>query len=81
MRLGDQVLYNQIIDAWSMRNWRAGDESGHDHFFATFDKFGLAAIARYAEAMATTVNRAGREHVPYIEYMHTADGLQPRSSG
>ena len=41
----DHILYNQIIDAWSMRNWRAGDESGHDHFFATFDKFGLA-VAR-----------------------------------
>ena len=37
----DHILYNQIIDAWSMRNWRPGDESGHDHFFATFDKFGL----------------------------------------
>src|ERR1051325_5275528 len=36
---GDHVLYNQIIDAWSMRNWRPGEESGHDHFFATFDKF------------------------------------------
>ena len=39
----DHILYNQIIDAWSMRNWRPGDESGHDHFFATFDKFGLAS--------------------------------------
>ena len=38
----DHILYNQIIDAWSMRNWRPGDESGHDHFFATFDKFSLA---------------------------------------
>ena len=25
---GDQALYNQIIDAWSMRNWKAGDDSG-----------------------------------------------------
>ena len=32
---GDHVLYNQMIDAWSMRNWRPGDESGHDHFFAS----------------------------------------------
>ncbi len=39
----DHILYNQIIDAWSMRNWRPGDESGHDHFFATFDKFGLTS--------------------------------------
>jgi adenosine deaminase len=70
----DHILYNQIIDAWSMRNWRPGDESGHDHFFATFDKFGLASHNHVAEAVATVINRAGREHVQYIEFMHTADG-------
>src|SRR4030095_9419494 len=36
---GDHVFYNQLIDAWSMRNWNRGEGSGHDHFFATFDKF------------------------------------------
>ncbi len=77
----DQVLYNQIIDAWSMRNWRAGDESGHDHFFATFDKFDLASHSHTAEAIATVVNRAAREHVPYIEFMHTADGMQAARLG
>ena len=50
---GDHILYNQIIDAWSMRNWRPGDESGHDHFFATFDKFGLASHNHVAESVAT----------------------------
>ena len=70
----DHILYNQIIDAWSMRNWRPGDESGHDHFFATFDKFGLASHNHVAEAVATVINRAAREHVQYIEFMHTADG-------
>jgi adenosine deaminase len=70
----DHILYNQIIDAWSMRNWRAGDESGHDHFFATFDKFGLTAHNHVAESIATVINRAAREHVQYIEFMHTADG-------
>ena len=69
----DHVLYNQIIDAWSMRNWRPGDESGHDHFFATFDKFGLASHGHVAEAVASVINRAAREHVQYIEFMHTGD--------
>src|SRR5271156_5689664 len=36
---GDHILYNTMIDAWSMRNWSQGEESGHDHFFATFAKF------------------------------------------
>lgn len=70
----DHILYNQIIDAWSMRNWRPGEESGHDHFFATFDKFGLAAHNHVAENIATVINRAAQEHVQYIEFMHTADG-------
>src|SRR5271166_921488 len=40
---GDHVLYNSMVDAWSMRNWNPSEESGHDHFFATFDKFSLAS--------------------------------------
>lgn len=71
---GDQILYGQIIDAWSMRNWRPGDESGHDHFFGSFDKFLLATVNHTAEAIATVSNRAAKEHVEYVEFMITADG-------
>jgi adenosine deaminase len=71
---GDHVLYNQMIDAWSMRNWRPGDESGHDHFFATFDKFGLAQETHVAEGIVASTNRAGMDHLQYVEFMHTADG-------
>jgi len=70
----DPIFYGQIIDAWSMRNWRPGDESGHDHFFAAFDKFALASHNHVAEAVSTVINRAAKEHVQYIEFMHTADG-------
>jgi adenosine deaminase len=70
----DHILYNQIIDAWSMRNWRTGEESGHDHFFATFDKFGLTSHNHVPEAIASVINRAAKEHVQYIEFMHTVDG-------
>jgi adenosine deaminase len=71
----DQVLYNQLIDAWSMRNWNAGNESGHDHFFATFDKFVLASHTHVAEAIAAATNQAGEDHLQYVEYMDTADGM------
>jgi len=71
---GDHILYDQIIDAWSMRNWQPGDGSAHDHFFATFDKFGLVSHGHVADAVASVINRAAREHVRYIEFMHTADG-------
>jgi hypothetical protein len=77
----DHILYNQIIDAWSMRNWRPGDESGHDHFFATFDKFSPTSHNHAAEGVATVINRAAREHVQYIEFMHTADSGAARQLG
>jgi adenosine deaminase len=70
---GDHVLYNQIIDAWSMRNWTPSEESGHDHFFTTFDKFGLASHTHVAEAIAAAANRAGMDNLQYVEFMHTAD--------
>ncbi len=69
----DQVLYNQLIDAWSMRNWTPGEESGHDHFFAAFDKFILASQTHLAQAIAAATNRAGRDHLQYVEFMDTAD--------
>jgi len=77
----DHVLYNQIIDAWSMRNWKPGDESGHDHFFATFDKFIPASSSHVAEGVASVINRAAKEHVQYIEFMHTADGMAAAQLG
>src|ERR1700719_4023335 len=70
----DHGLFNQMIDAWSMRNWRPGDESGHDRFFATFDKFGLASHTHVAEGIAAATNRAGMDRLQYVEFMHTADG-------
>jgi len=70
---GDHILYNQMIDAWSMRNWKPGDESGHDHFFTTFDKFGLASHTHVAEGIAAATKRAGMDHLQYVEFMHTAD--------
>lgn len=71
---GDQVLYDEMIDAWSMRNWNPGEGSGHDHFFAAFDKFSLASHTHRAEAIAAAANRAGTDHLQYVEFMDTADG-------
>ena len=70
----DHVLYNQIVDAWSMRNWLPGEESGHDHFFTTFDKFSLATKQHAGDMFAEAANRAASNHLQYVELMHTADG-------
>ncbi len=73
----DPVLYRDLIDTWSMRDFtRTGsDRSGHDHFFDTFGKFWPASFGHMGEMLAEAVSRAGHEHVSYIEFMHSPDNL------
>ena len=78
---GDHVLYNSIVDAWSMRNWGPGEESGHDHFFATFDKFSLATHNRTGDALAEAASRAAEDRLRYLELMYTADSVQSGQLG
>lgn len=68
------TLYRQIIDAWSMRNWQLSGQSGHDHFFDTFGKFGVATYNESGRMLAEAVARAARGHVLYLELMLTPDG-------
>jgi adenosine deaminase len=72
--LGNPVLYRQMVDAWSMRNWQEGHQSGHDHFFDTFDKFGLANDEHTGDMLADAAQRAALNHELYQELMLTADG-------
>jgi adenosine deaminase len=69
--LQNATLYNQAIDAMSMRNWNPA-LNGHDHFFAAFGKFGPAS-SKTAEMLAEVVSRAASEHVSYLELMLTPD--------
>ena len=78
---GDHVLYDAMIDAWSMRNWEPGEESGHDHFFATFDKFSLATHNHTSDALAEVATRAAADRLQYLELMLTADGAQSGQLG
>ena len=70
----DQVLYNSMIDAWSMRNWNAFQDSAHDHFFASFDKFMPSMNNHFGDALAEAASRAAADHLEFLELMHTADG-------
>ncbi|HEV2704374.1 MAG TPA: hypothetical protein VGV59_00535 [Pyrinomonadaceae bacterium] len=72
--LTDPLLYRQLIDAWSMRNWELSGQSGHDHFFDTFGKFGAASATRTAEMLAEALARAAAERLSYLELMYTPDG-------
>ena len=71
--LQNSTLYNEAIDAMSMRNWPAG-LNGHLHFFQAFAKFGLTSAARAGDMLAEVTARAAAEHVSYLELMVTPDG-------
>ncbi len=66
----DAALNRILVNAWSMRDFvPSSGNSGHDHFFAAFSLFGGAAPM--GEMAAEVVNRAGRQHMRYIELMAT----------
>jgi hypothetical protein len=66
------ALYDQVIDAWSMRNW-SGDRGGRNHFFSTFARFNLAT-GRVGDMLADVLSRAAADHVEYLEVMLATDG-------
>jgi adenosine deaminase len=77
----DHILYGQLVDAWSMRNWSRADESGHDHFFASFDKFRMAELTSAGDQLAEVSARAAADKLQYLELMHTADDMRSAELG
>jgi hypothetical protein len=69
----NSTLYNETIDAWSMRNWPPRI-NGHLHFFQAFGRFGAIPRVRDGDMLAEITSRAAAEHVSYLELMMTPDG-------
>jgi adenosine deaminase len=72
--LTNSVLYRQMVDAWSMRNWQLSGQSGHDHFFDAFGRFGPATFNNSGRMLADAVKSAARGKASYVELMLTPDG-------
>lgn len=72
--LTNGVLYRQLVDSMSMRNWQLSGQSGHDHFFDAFGKFGAVSAIQTGPMIAEAAARAARGHVNYLELMFTTDG-------
>jgi adenosine deaminase len=69
----DGEFRSALVDAWSMRGFvPSSGVTGHDHFFAAFAKFSKAASM--GDMAADVVNRAGRQHMRYLELMVTFQG-------
>ena len=67
----DQGLYDRLIDAFSMRAFLPSPAvpTGHDQFFATFDKFNAASSGHLADMTADQLRQYDRENVQYVEFM------------
>jgi adenosine deaminase len=71
--LTDSGLYTRLLDAMSMRQFRAVAESGHDHFFGTFGRFGAVSSAHAPELLTEVVSRLAYENVDYLESLFGQD--------
>ena len=72
--LQNQSLYDQLVNAFSMRSFvpYAG-VSAHDHFFDTFAKFGGTNPSHKAEWVDEVATRAASQNEQYLELMETPD--------
>lgn len=67
----NQHLYDELIDAFSMRSFvPVTGESGHDHFFNTFGRFG-ADNRHIGEWIDEVASRAAAQNEQYLELMQT----------
>jgi adenosine deaminase len=76
--LTDSGLYSRLLDALSMRQFRAIDESGHDH---SFGKFGAVSSTHTSELLAEVVSRLAYENVDYLESLFGQDRGAARQLG
>jgi adenosine deaminase len=70
--LKDQNLYDAMVNAFSMRYFvPSSGISGHDQFFATFDRFDALEKAHDGEWVDEIATRAQEQNEQYIEAMYT----------
>jgi hypothetical protein len=65
----DKPLYAALVAALSMKDFVPDGETGHDHFFAAFDKFAAAESAREGDMLADALRQAASDHTVYLELM------------
>jgi hypothetical protein len=67
-------LRTAVIESLSMRNFVPGPQSAHDHFFATFARFGPYLPPHRAEFLAEVIERAAAQNESYLELMAIGGG-------
>ncbi len=68
----DQKLYDALVDSFSMRSFvPSAGVSGHDQFFATFDRFRALSSSHLGEWLDEVATRAAAQNEQYLEVMDT----------
>ena len=68
----DQKLYDALVDSFSMRSFvPSAGTSGHDQFFATFNRFGAIDRSHAGEWLDEVATRAAAQNEQYLEIMET----------
>jgi adenosine deaminase len=67
----DQKLYDRLVNAFSMRAFlpTPAVPTGHDQFFATFEKFGAATGSHFVDMTVGQLRQYAGENVQYVEFM------------
>jgi len=70
--LHDQHLYDKLVDAFSMRGFvPTPGITGHDQFFATFERFNAADPGHAGDWLDEAATRAAAQNEQYLELMVT----------
>jgi adenosine deaminase len=78
----NEKLYDALIDAFSMRAFvPTPGISGHDQFFATFDRFGGLDKSHTSEWLDEVAARAAAQNEQYLEVMVTPSFTQSARLG
>jgi adenosine deaminase len=78
----DQNLYDQLVDAFSMRGFvPSPGVTAHDHFFRAFTQFSGVSEVHLGEWLDEIASRADRQNEQYIELMHTPDFKHSAKAG
>jgi adenosine deaminase len=67
-----QTLYDRLVDSFSLRSYfPTPGYSGHDQFFATFDRFHGISNKHIGEWVDEVASRAASQNQQYLELMET----------
>ncbi len=75
----NDALYERYVQAWSLKNFAATNETAEEHFFASFYKFKPVVSNNEAALLADVLKRADAQNEQYMEILVTPDNAQSAS--